>query len=180
MRIILCSVFLVLFATSALSQTPSASDIEAVEKELRTEKEAHTIYERARKRAAVAVQNSSLGRKMKKVHQESMKFHEEWKKCLEKWKKMEPSQWEMHNQKKMLVFFQKKDKARRDCEPLSKRSSEAIDIWMVLFDKSSKLQRKMTRKFLDDEIEKLKKRGMGQIMRDLQILKKGKQAKNII
>ena len=174
MRCTLCFFLVMIFSTSVFAQS---SDIDAVEKELQAEKEAQEIYNRARKRAKIAVGNSSIGKQKKEAFEKYKNTVAERQECLKEWKKMSSS-WKIgiiRTTKEMNQDFKKRMKAWDRCQPISQKSDKASDEWMALFKQNERIERKMTRKFLDDEIEKLKARKMIGLMRKLDKIMKRKK-----
>lgn len=75
MRYFLCLAFLVVLSIPAIAD--EKADIQAVERELRLEKEAEDLYARVVQRAESAVRNSSLGKLESRIKLKSDRLHGE-------------------------------------------------------------------------------------------------------
>ncbi|MCY4384215.1 MAG: hypothetical protein OXE44_13810 [Nitrospinae bacterium] len=131
--IVLC---LILLSTPAFPN--EQSDVEAVEKHLRLEKEAFRIYERAKKRAENAVKKSSLGRELSRLREVSR-----------------------HETK---ISTKSKPSLNRDI--IRKLTANMFKSFPIK-DKYAKFVRIMTYKFLDDEIRELRETKRNAILRIL-------------
>ena len=197
MRYVSAMLFLVLFSTPAFSG--EMADIQAVERELRLEKEARDIYKRAKKRAARAVRNSSLGEMERKMNlklkreNEKREFNELGlgKKSDVVWSEIKRLQVENRTHKRrfgteslditrqLKEYLVSIDTMLAKMKQSQKEAKKLLREYKVLVGRLNRMERKITSIFLADEIKKLRKKKSSIVPEIERLMKKQKKAEVI-